>query len=226
MSEVRDRLAALRARIQVLRPENPCRIMAVSKGQTRERIDEAKAAGIDLFGENRVQEAMAKWADAPRSTDLHLIGHLQSNKVKYAIQLFSAIDSIDSESIAEALNHRLSHEFSVMLEVNVGREPSKSGLNPDCVRLFLDRAERFNFLRFDGILAMLPQARDSSAEESQRIRRLMQETSELWRSCQSDQWPWAPLWELSMGMTNDYEWALEAGATMIRIGQGIFGPRG
>jgi hypothetical protein len=225
MAQVTERIHRIQERIDVLRPDHSCRLMAVTKGQGRSAIDQAIAAGVRLFGENRVQEALTKWQDKRDEIVLHLIGHLQSNKVKYAIRLFSGIDTVDSVGIAEALDRRTSERLSVMAEVNIGREISKTGLAPDQTRRFLSEAGRFNRLSFDGILAILPQARDSSLAESKRIRDLMQETAELWRMCQSDQWPWAPLHDLSMGMTHDYEWALEAGATVIRVGEGIFGLR-
>lgn len=226
MSEVGERIAEIRYRIERARPGRQCQLMAVTKGQGGERIDQAIAAGVHLFGENRVQEAGAKWPRGTGAVKLHMIGHLQKNKINSAIPLFIAIDSIDSEGLAEALNARLTRRLSVMLQVNVGQEPSKFGVSSDAVRPFLAQAQKWSWLKFDGILAVLPQARDSSAAEGKRIRRLMQETSELWRSCQIDQWPWAPLPELSMGMSGDFEWAVEAGATIVRIGQGIFGPRG
>lgn len=225
MSGIRERVHYYQERIARFRPDAPCRLMAVSKGQSREAIDAAIDAGVCLFGENRVQEAVSKWTKRCPNIELHMIGHLQSNKVKCAIQTFSAVDSIDSLALADALNRRLEVPLSVMLEVNVGAEETKSGLRPDLVRQYLTDVGRFPRLQFDGILAVLPQAKDSSHGERKRIRNLMQETAELWRICQSDRWPWAPLSELSMGMSGDYEWALEAGATVIRIGQGIFGPR-
>ncbi len=225
MSEIAERIGRIMERIEALRPRGDCRLMAVTKGQRWDRIQAAIEAGVRLFGENRVQECTQKWAVRPDGLEIRMIGHLQRNKVKYAIQVFSGIDTIDGETLAEVLDRHLSRQLSVMLEVNAGEERTKTGMLPTAVRGFLETAGQWQRLRFDGILAMLPQARDSSLGESKRIRGLMQETAELWRICQRERWPWAPLVELSMGMTSDYEWALEAGATIVRIGQGIFGPR-
>ncbi len=226
MSAVGDRIDQVLQRIRELGRADDCRLMAVSKGQPREQIDEVLQAGVRLFGESRVQEARIKWSEGvDASVELHMIGHLQTNKAREAIRVFSAVDSVDSARIASALNAGLSHRLSVMLEVNPGQEATKRGLYTDQVRPFLSKAHQWPWLQFDGILAMMPKAKDASLGENKRIRRLMQETAELWRSCQIDQWPWAPLSELSMGMTDDYEWALEAGATIVRIGQGVFGPR-
>ncbi len=203
--------------------------MAVTKTRSREEGTLALAAGAALIGENRVQESLAKWvpkADVP----LHFIGHLQTNKVKYAIRHFDAIDSIDSEKLATAIDDclhaiRYPNRFPVMLQVNGGRESSKSGFEPDAatLRRVLMRAEEWQHLIFTGIMAVFPRPTDNSFGETQRIRHLMKEIGELWRMCQLEGYPWAPLGDLSMGMTHDYEWAVEAGATMIRIGSGIFG---
>lgn len=225
MSEIKERIDRILERIESLRPQHDCRLMAVSKGQSWERIQAAMDAGVSLFGENRVQECGQKWLVRPHQVELRMIGRLQRNKVKSAIQVFSGIDTIDRETLADTLDRQLADQFSVMIEVNAGEENTKTGMLPAVVREFLETAERWPRLRFDGILAMLPEARDLSLAETKRIRRLMQETAELWRICKSEGWPWAPLDELSMGMTSDFEWALEAGATIVRIGQGIFGPR-
>lgn len=225
MSAIKERIAAINAEIARIRPNAGVRLMAVSKNRTRAEIEEARAAGVRLFGENRVQEAREKWQEK-FAIELHLIGHLQTNKIKYAVTVFNAIDSVDSERVADGIDRLAAPGvMSVMAEINPGREAAKTGMMPEALKPFLANAGRFSHLKFDGILAVLPQPRDSSREESQRIRRLMQETAEIWRMCRSEGWPWAPLSELSMGMTHDYAWALEAGATMIRIGEGIFGPR-
>lgn len=226
MAPIAERVAAITERMRAIRPEGGVRLMAASKGQDWEAIQAAMAAGVRLFGENRVQEAQKKWHAIPPGVELRLIGHLQTNKVKYAITIFHGIDTVDSDRLAAAINDRATGPYPVMVEVNAGREPQKSGLAPDAVRAFLAGGSRYPRLVFSGLLSILPKPRDSSAAEAKRIRGLMQETAELWRMCRSDQWPWAPLQDLSMGMTQDFEWALEAGATVIRIGEGIFGVRG
>lgn len=225
MATIAEQVYAIEERIRAIRPDGGVRLMAASKGRDWEQIEAAMAAGVRLFGENRVQEARAKWRAIPPGIELHLIGHLQTNKVKYAIELFQGIDSVDSDRLAAGVNARLASPYPVMVEVNAGREAQKAGLSPDEVRPFLAEGSRYPNLVFSGILSILPKPRDSSAAEAKRIRGLMQETAELWRMCRSDQWPWAPLHDLSMGMTHDYEWALEAGATVIRVGEGIFGLR-
>ncbi|WP_037912463.1 YggS family pyridoxal phosphate-dependent enzyme [Sulfobacillus thermosulfidooxidans] len=210
--------------IHRIRPGETVKLMAVTKTRTREEALIALQAGAHLLGENKVQEALNKFSEKPPAP-LHMIGHLQTNKVKYAIDLFDAIDSIDSERIADALNRRLKTPMPVMLEINAGKEPSKTGMFFEDVQPFLAKAEQWKNLRFIGMMALFPAAADKSSVEKKKIRDLMKETGELWRIAQQEGFPWAPLTELSMGMSEDYEWALETGTTMIRLGTAIFGPR-
>jgi pyridoxal phosphate enzyme (YggS family) len=227
MAAIAERVQAVRERLRQLRPEDPPTLMAVSKGQPWDRIAEAMAAGVHLFGENRVQEVRQKWQHRPPEVALHLIGHLQRNKAGWALRLCDGIDSVDSDRLAETLHRLLGDRkdpYPVMVEVNPGREPQKHGLLPEAVRPFL-AGQGGGRLRYVGLMAVLPRPRDASAAEAAKIRHLMQETARLWRMCRSEGWPWAPLTELSMGMSGDYEWAVEAGATMVRLGEAIFGPR-
>lgn len=184
----------------------------------------AVAAGVDLLGENRVQEARDKWGERP-PVPLHLIGHLQTNKVKYATDMFEGIQSLDSVHLAAALDRRLTEPYPVFVEVNVGGEASKSGFAVGDVQGFLEEAFRFSQLKFAGMMAVLPARIDKSLREEQRIRQHMQEMVDLWRICRREGLPWAPLDDLSMGMSGDWEWAVDKGATMIRLGTSIFGPR-
>lgn len=226
MSEsITGRVRAVLERIEALRPREGVKLMAVTKTRTREEALEAVRAGAHLIGENKVQEAQEKWAGVERGVPLHLIGHLQTNKVKYSIDLFDSIDSIDSDRVAVALDQRVAGRLPVMLEVNGGREDSKTGMDPGRVRQFLEQAGRWTHLQFTGIMALFPTAVGTTLDEKKKIRDLMKETGELWRTCQQEGFPWAPLDDLSMGMTDDYEWALEAGTTIIRLGTALFGPR-
>lgn len=220
-----DRVRAIRERLGALADAGSVKLMAVTKFQDRAAALAAIQAGVDAIGENRVQEAQEKWGHVRPPVPIHAIGHVQTNKVKYAIGLFDSIDTIDSVRISEALDGRLDRRLSVMVEVNVGREASKFGLDPGEVPCFLAQAERFQWLDVRGLMTVLPRVRDDSVEESRRIRQHMQEMANLWRMCRSEGWPWAPLDDLSMGMSGDWEWAVEAGATVIRLGSRIFGPR-
>ena len=145
MSVIASNIQRIRDIIDRMHPDHAVAIMAVTKNRTRQEADEAINRGVDLVGENRVQESIAKWIPRP-SVPLHLIGHLQTNKVKYAIDHFDAVDSLDSEKIAEQLNRRLAEQsrgtFKVMLQINAGMEESKTGFPPHCdvVRNFLLQA--------------------------------------------------------------------------------------
>ncbi len=229
MSDITNRVQRIKARLHELAPDHSVAIMAVTKTRSRVEGIQALNAGVALIGENRVQESLAKWTPKP-DAPLHFIGHLQTNKVKYAIRHFDAIDSVDTEKLATTINESLqtmdySGRFPVMLQVNGGQESSKSGFDPDLdtMRRFLGHAEHWDHLLFTGLMALFPRPADTSLTEIQRIRHLMKETGELWRMCQLEGYPWAPLEDLSMGMTQDYEWAVEAGSTMIRMGSGLFG---
>ncbi|MCY0881218.1 MAG: YggS family pyridoxal phosphate-dependent enzyme [Firmicutes bacterium] len=226
MSIISENVAKVKERMHQLRPEGGVKLMAVSKLRTRIEAEEAIAAGVDCLGENWVREAAEKWQNHP-PIPLHMIGHLQTNKAKAALDVFDTVDSVDSEHLAHALNRRVADGkiLSVMVELNIGEEPNKYGVSPRNLVKFLELGEQWPQLRFDGILTVLPKLVDESRQEIEKVRHLMKETAELWRICKSEGFPWAPLSELSMGMTADYEWALEAGSTQIRLGTILFGPR-
>ncbi len=220
-----DRVSAVRERIGEIAGSRPVDVMAVTKYRTREEALWAVEAGVDAVGENRIQEARDKWAEEKPRVPLHAIGHVQTNKVKYGINLFDSIDSVDSDKLGDLLNQKSEQSLAVMVEVNVGGEETKSGLTPDQVLPFISAAARWDRLRISGLMTVLPALRENSVEETRRIRQHMQEMADLWRMCRSEGFPWAPLEHLSMGMTGDWEWAVEAGSTMIRLGALIFGPR-
>ena len=186
-------------------------IVAVTKGFGADMCREALSAGLTVLGENRVQEALAKMAEVDGAT-WHLIGHLQSNKVKAAANRFALIQSLDSMHLAEALARHNSHQ-QVLVEVNVAREPQKSGVTPEhAVELV---AGASGLLDVKGLMAMGPSRGDPipAFEELRRIRDRAQER--LGKAL--------PI--LSMGMSGDYELAVRAGSTMLRLGTALFGPR-
>lgn len=222
---IEDRVGDIRQRMRSVAGHDAVQLMAVTKYRTAEESLWAVEAGVDALGENRIQEAVQKWENFKPSVPLHAIGHVQTNKVKYGIKLFDSIDSLDSERLADAIEARASHVMPVMVEVNIGLEESKSGLHHDQVLPFIAHLNRWPHLRADGLMTVLPARRENSVEESRRIRNYMQEMADLWRMCRDEGLPWAPLTHLSMGMSGDWEWAVEAGSTMIRLGTSIFGPR-
>jgi PLP dependent protein len=223
VARVRERIAVACARAD--RSPNGVRLMAVSKTHPASAIREAYAAGITFFGENRVQEFAEKHAElADVRAEFHLIGHLQSNKAAKAAELFGAVDSVDSLKLAERLDSaaaRLGKTLSVLLEVNVGGETAKSGFAPDSEELhtLLAKAGDFPHLQIRGLMTIPPHTEDPNGARPyfQMIRQL--------RDRLAKQFPRMDLHELSMGMSHDYEVAIEEGSTCVRVGTAIFGER-
>jgi len=221
IDEVRERvhLAALESG----RSAADVTIVAVSKTFPRELVDEAHALGLAVFGENRVQEAKAKF-DGPLPSDLrvHLIGQLQSNKAKAAIAIFDRIESVDRLSLIETLEKEAAKAdtlVSVLLQVNIGREPQKSGCDPDQAMALIDALRASEHLRVDGLMGIAPIVADP--EDARPWFRSLREL----RDDIARQRPDVDLSVLSMGMSGDFEAAIAEGATHVRIGSAIFGAR-
>ena len=200
------------------------KLIAVSKRFPVAAMLEARASGQTVFGENYLQEAAEKRALLPTDVELHLIGHLQSNKAKAAAALFTMIHTIDRFKIADALNRHLEEEqrrLDVLVQVNVGRDPKKAGVLPEDTEALLGRLTALSSLRVMGLMTMPPY--DDAPEQSRpcfRELRRLAETFDRRGLFAADAAP-----ELSMGMSHDYRVAIEEGATMIRIGTAIFGER-
>jgi pyridoxal phosphate enzyme (YggS family) len=206
-----ERLAHVSARIAATgRNPDEVAIVAVTKGFGVDACREALAAGLHMLGENRVQEALPKM-DAVTGARWHLIGHLQTNKVKQAIR-FALIQTVDSAHLAEAIA-RHSPSQAVLVEVNVAREPQKSGASPENALELI--ATVANQLDLQGLMGMGPTDGDP-APAFNELRRLRDE---------AEQRIGRRLPVLSMGMSGDFEAALAAGSTMLRLGQALFGPR-
>jgi pyridoxal phosphate enzyme (YggS family) len=196
-------------------------LVAVTKGQPPERITEASKLGLTLFGENKVQEAKAKISMCPAHLQWHMIGHLQTNKCRDAVHWFRMVQSVDSLRVAEELNKRaaeLARTLPILLEVNVAGETTKFGYSPASVLADLDQLNRLPRLELHGLMAIPPWTPDP-----ERARPMFRKLRELKLDC--EQRLGAPLPHLSMGMTGDFEVAIEEGATMVRIGTALFGPR-
>lgn len=212
--------AALRAG---RRPEE-ITVVAVSKGIDDARIREAVAAGVHILGENRVQEAQKKQeclSDLPVSW--HLVGHLQTNKVKYAVKSFDLIHSLDSSRLAREIQRRAAEqgrEVRVLVQVNVSGEPSKFGVSEAGLRPLLEEVATLPLVRVQGLMTIAPLV-DDMEEARPCFRRLYELAARVREWCI----PGVEMRELSMGMTQDFPVAIEEGATMIRVGTAIFGPR-
>ena len=225
LAAIRDRIAAAADRAS--RQPEEISLMAVSKMHPPDRIREAYAAGQRLFGENRVQEFAAK---APALSDLkdaqwRMIGHLQSNKSAKAAELFAAVDSIDSLKLAEKLNaaaHELNKTLDVLIEINLGGEAAKTGIAAETEELenLLQAVPRFEALKFRGLMTVPPFTEDpESARPYFRKLRDLRDTITA-RKLQS-----IGMDVLSMGMSHDFEVAIEEGSTCVRVGTAIFGKR-
>ena len=211
---VRERIA--RAAERAGRLPSEVTIIAVTKSVELPAIKAAFQAGISHFGENRVQEAKPKieqLASMQSKPTWHMVGHLQTNKVKTAIQIFDIIHSVDSMRLAEALSRRLTTTLPVLLQVNVASEVKKSGFSLDEVMEAVEQVGRLPHLELRGLMTIAPLVGD--AEEVRRIFRELRQLRDAIR-----------LAELSMGMTDDFEVAVEEGATIVRIGRAIFGEKG
>ena len=194
-------------------------LVAVTKGFPVERIREAMAVGLRVFGENRVQEAMPKMDEiGPAGVDWHLIGHLQTNKVKFVEGRFQMVQSVDSAALAGALDRRLQSALEVLVEVNVAEEPQKTGALPADLPAIAAAVASAGHLRLRGLMTIAPMVTDPERVRPifRRLRSLRDETSQQLG---------IPLPVLSMGMTDDYPIAVEEGATMLRLGRALFGPR-
>jgi hypothetical protein len=222
--EVRERIAQAARRAG--RDPSEVALMAVSKNHPASAILEAIAAGQRLFGENRVQEFAGK-GDEVRASSIdgkfHLIGHLQSNKAARAAELFESIDSVDSLRLAERLNEaaaRLNRRLDVLIEINVGGEEAKSGLDPESEELLalLDAQPRFANLAFRGCMTVPPFTEDP--EGARGCFRQLRELRDRLRASTGLALP-----ELSMGMSHDFEIAIAEGSTCVRVGTAIFGAR-
>jgi pyridoxal phosphate enzyme (YggS family) len=196
-------------------------LMAVSKTHSVDAIGEAVDAGLTLFGENKIQEAKLKISQCPPSARWHFIGHIQSNKARDAVRHFEMLHGVDSLRLAEELNKRATaeaREVKYLLEINVAGESSKYGYSPAAVLEDIERLAELPRLELHGLMAVPPFASDP-----ERSRPFFRRLVDLKDAC--EQKLGVPLGELSMGMSGDFEIAIEEGATIVRVGTAVFGPR-
>lgn len=201
------------------RNRDEVQLIAVSKRQSFEAVLEAEEAGQVLFGENRVQEAQTKIPRCPSNLHWHLIGHLQSNKARLAASgLFQMIHSVDSEKLLLALDEYASVPLPILIQVNVSGEGSKSGCAPDEAAALIEVANHCSHVEVHGLMTIPPFTPDPEKARA-HFSNLRKLRDELQLSTGT------PLPELSMGMSNDFEIAIEEGATFIRVGTDLFGER-
>jgi PLP dependent protein len=221
MDNAAERLEMIRHQMERARrrfgpPPDVVTLVAVSKTFPADDIVPFLAAGQRVFGENRVQEAEAKWPELRASYDgieLHLIGPLQSNKAREAVALFDVIETVDREKIAVALKAEMQKQGKqprLLVQVNIGMEPQKAGINPAEAVLFVNRCREVHGLTIAGLMAIPPEKDPPGPYFAQ--------LAQLGRDCDVS--------ILSMGMSGDFETAIAMGATHVRIGSALFGKRG
>lgn len=217
MGTITNNLQALRASL----PEGVA-LVAVSKFHPVEALQEAYAAGQRLFGESRAQELVKKRGEMPEDVAWHFIGPLQSNKVKEIVPFVSLIQSVDSEKLLleiEKQAARLERPVRVLLEIHVAREETKHGFTPDECRALLDRVGSLPHTQIAGLMGMA-----TLTDDEAEIRREFRTLRALFDELRGNR-PATPFDILSMGMSHDYQIAIEEGSTMIRVGTHIFGER-
>jgi len=228
MSDVRENILRIRERIAAAavrsgRDPSEVRLMGVTKTVGDDRILQAIEAGIDIIGENYVQEAKRKIELMGKSVEWHFIGHLQSNKARYAVRLFDMIHSVNRVSLAEELNRRAAAAglvCRVLVEVNLAGEESKSGAPPEEAPGLVRAVSQLANLSVRGLMTMAPWY-----EDPEKARPCFAGLRRLRDRIDAEGIPNVTLRELSMGMTDDFEVAVEEGSTIVRIGRAIFGER-
>ncbi len=193
------------------RSASEVRLLAATKAQPIEKINAAISAGVRICGENYVQEAEQKIKEIGGRVEWHFIGHLQSNKAQKAVELFSCIQSVDSLKLAQKINDAAAGKFQIFIEVNIAAEKSKFGVLPENVHSFYNEIKKLPNLQVKGLFCMAPFLPPEQARQYfKKMRQLAQQLG---------------LRELSMGMSNDYQIAIEEGSTMLRLGTALFGER-
>ena len=221
LARVRERMAE--AAIRSGRRPDSVKLVGVTKTVDVDRIKEAVSAGLQILGENYVQEARDKIRELGSPVSWHFVGRLQTNKAKYAVKLFDLIQTVDSFRLAKELNRRaqpLGRTISIIIQVNLASEASKGGVNPsECLSLIKQVATLEN-IQIRGLMTMPPffDQPEIARPYFAQLRKMSQEIAEA-------QVPGIEMDELSMGMSGDFETAIEEGATLIRVGTAIFGER-
>ena len=219
LASIQQRIAAACARSG--RSAEAVRLVAVTKNHPPETVRAAVALGQTLFGENRVQEARAKIPLCPGAARWHFIGHLQTNKCRDVVRGFEMVESVDSLHLAQELDkacEKAARTLPILLEVNVAGEASKFGYRPEALLAEFKQLNALSRLEIHGLMTVAPWS-----PVPERVRPIFRRLRELREAC--EQILGAPLPELSMGMSGDFEAAVEEGATLVRIGTALFGAR-
>ncbi len=219
LRKIQERIEA--ACVRAGRDPGTVELMAVSKNNPPDRVQEAVALGLTLFGESRVQEARVKIPQLPGRLRWQMIGHLQSNKCRDAVPLFELIQSVDSFGLAEEISKvasKRAKQMPILLEVNLAGESTKFGFKAEEVLANLDAINALPKIEIHGLMMIAPWT-----PESEKVRPVFRQLRELKTRCEEQLG--APLPHLSMGMSGDFEVAIEEGATIVRVGTSLFGDR-
>ncbi|MBV67699.1 MAG: YggS family pyridoxal phosphate-dependent enzyme [Candidatus Marinimicrobia bacterium] len=196
------------------------KLLAVTKTHPKEVIQKTFDCGIKFFGENKVQEAEKKYIDRPKGLELHLIGALQTNKINKALKIFDVIQSVDSLKLAKNINKRafaISKKQRIFCQINIGKDPQKIGFTVDEFEYHVEEIINLSSIKLEGIMTILPNNIDDNKKNQlfTKTKKITEKTSKMYSM---------PL-EVSMGMSGDYEAAIEKGSTMVRVGSKLYGPR-
>ena len=222
---IAENIAEIRKNVEEARkkspnPDQPVTLVAVTKTRTPEQLNEVLAAGQNILGENRVQELMDKYDAVNPGATWHIIGHLQSNKVKYIADKVVLVHSLESESLAKELNRRMQeigHPMDCLVQVNIADEESKFGLAKEEVVPFLEMVSKMPGIHVKGLMNIAP-----FFEDTEQVRTIFREMYQLFCELKDKQIPGIDMEILSMGMSHDYQVAVEEGANMIRVGRSMF----
>ncbi|GAB4363912.1 MAG: YggS family pyridoxal phosphate-dependent enzyme [Calditrichia bacterium] len=220
LKRVQERIASAAHRVG--RAPEEIKLVGVTKTVEPQRINAAIKAGLTAIGENRIQEAREKYPQV-LPVEWHMVGHLQTNKVKYAVKMFDMIQSVDSVHLAEEINNRcegLNKPMPVLIEVNTSGEESKYGCKPSETIELVSKIKDLPFLSIRGLMTI-----GLFSDDPGEVRPCFQKLRELAEQIKALQMPEVRMDILSMGMSADFEWAIEEGSNMVRIGTAIFGER-
>ncbi len=230
MNEVQSRLEAVQNRIEAAakragRDVKEIKLLAVSKGHSLNKIKAVRKEGIYSFGENRVQELMGKCDQLNTNIEWHMIGHLQRNKVKYLLRRPSCIliHSVDSLRLAKEINKRARQEdrvIDILIQINTAKDDNKFGISSEQTIGFVEKVAELKHLQIKGLMTIAPYCDDQEV-----VRPYFRKLKSLAKDITEKDISGVIMEELSMGMTNDLEVAIEEGATILRVGSGVFGER-
>ena len=213
---------SIKENIEKIKNEIPRGITLVAATKTRsiDEIKEAVDAGIEIIGENYVREAESRYKELQGKVKIHCIGHLQTNKIKKAVEIFDMIETVDSVKVAKEIDKRTTKLMPVLVEVNIAKESSKSGVMPEQTIDLIKEISNFKNIKIKGLMTMAPYF-----DDPEKDRPYFKEMKQLFDKIKAMNIPHVDMEILSMGMSDSYKVAIEEGATMVRVGTKIFGKR-